>query len=110
MTKPRLVDYESVERDYGFDGVNAIVEHPEHGLLLVCDGYGEEDIAGGAVRWRHGLVAKLQPGDTLDGLHDETNDQGVEALELVVKGYDDKRPVLQWPAVAIVSLAKALDL
>lgn len=50
-----VVESRTVERDYGFNGTEAVLDHPKHGRVLLCDGYGGENtLAGGAVRWSHG--------------------------------------------------------
>lgn len=106
MSKITVVESRSVERDYGFAGVEAIIEHPSHGRLLIRDGFGGMgQPRGGAVRWVHGMVCKLQPGDTLDGLREDTR-----VLSAVLAGYDDTRPVLDWDGHVIAAVAKSAGL
>ena len=104
--KTQLIEMENVGREYGFDGTQAIVDHPEHGRLLLTDGFGGMgDLRGGAVRWEHGLVVKLLPGDTLDGLRDAPWNEFCDTFDAVIKGYDDSRPVLNWHGPVVAALA-----
>ena len=65
-TKTTLIETTRVEADYGMLCTIAIVEHPKHGRLFIREGYGGEDsLAGGAIRWKHGIAIRIQPGDTL---------------------------------------------
>ena len=103
MYKPTVIETRDVERDYGFRGTNAIIDHPKHGRLLVCDGFGGMDtLRGGAVRWEHGIVVLLRADDTFATI-DPTWDY-------VRHGYDDDRPIQMWGGQAIASLAKACGL
>lgn len=111
MSDIRLIESEDVARDYGFAGVDAVIEHPEHGRLLVMDGYGgERELRGGAVRWEHGAVIKLHPTDTLGSLRKGAWSEATSLWAAMRNGYDDSRPVLQWPGSAIAGLAKAAGL
>jgi len=113
MKKLRVIESRSVERDYGFDGVEAIVEHEGYrmpGRLYIADGYGgEEDINGGCVRWEHGIVCRLRPDDTLDTLDGDYNGH-VTIMEAMTHGYDDDRPVMDWPGRAIAAIAQVAGL
>lgn len=109
MTK--LIEWENVGREYGFDGTQAIIDHPEHGRLLIVDGYGGQDsLSGGSVRWRHGMAIKLQASDTLDSLREAPWNDFVNLIDGVLAGYDDSRPVLDWYGSVIESLAKQAGL
>ena len=106
-----LVEWENVAREYGFDGTQAIIDHPVHGRLFICDGYGGQDTPnGGTVRWRHGMAIKLQAGDTLDSLRSSPwNDFG-DLFDAVLSGYDDTRPVMEWHGPVIEALANQVGL
>lgn len=105
----RIVESREVERDYGFRGVDAIVEHPKHGRLMLCDGYGGVDtLSGGAVRWRHGAVYTLQPADTFAALDAPYNDT-TTVLQAMRAGYGDRAP-LDWDGAAIEGMAEAAGL
>lgn len=89
----------------------AVVEHPKHGRLLLMTGYGgEEDPAGGAHRWRHGMVVSLQPGDTLTSLRGEKWNDGTSLFDAVAMGMDDTRPIKDWSGHAMESFAKKAGL
>lgn len=110
MTKAIIIDQRDVERDYGFHGIEAIVEHEKHGRLLVCDGFGGKDsLRGGAVRFGHGIVCKLHDDDTFEGLDASWNDY-TTVNSAVQAGYDDSRPVLDWGGHVIASFAKSCGL
>ena len=110
MSKATVIEKRDVERDYGLSGIDAIVDHPEHGRLLVCDGYGGmDDIKGGAVRFEHGLVVKLHNDDTFAALDGDWN-EATSIMSAVTHGYDESRPVLEWPGFMVAKLAKACGL
>lgn len=92
MTK--LIEHECVERQYGFGGMNAIVETDEGKRFLICDGFGGIDnLRGGAVRWEHGMAIHLQPDDTLDSLRTDMWNEHTSHLDAVIHGYDNSRPL-----------------
>ncbi len=65
----KLIEQQNVTRDYDFNGVKAIVDTPT-GRVYIEDGFGGQDsIAGGCVRWRHGLIIDVPAGTTLDDLN-----------------------------------------
>ena len=101
-----LIEKQTVLLEYGFKGTLAIVESPLLGKLLIADGYGGENTPrGGAVRWEHGRVAQLQPGDTLESLRADTH-----SLSSVLNGYDYTRPLKNWDGWAIENVAKQAGL
>ncbi len=109
--KIKIVEKEDVTRDYDMRGINAIIDHPKHGRLLICDGFGGIDnLEGGAVRWKHGMVVQLQDDDTLDGLQTAEWNDYTNLWGAVVNGYDKDRPVLGWDGSAVASLATKLNL
>ena len=112
MTTPSInvIESEDVERDYGFDGTIAIIDHPEHGRLLIQDGYAEHDICGGCVRWSHGIAIRIMADDTLDGLRDQAWSESMDLLDAVKSGCDESRPVLLWTGAMVASVAKAAGL
>ena len=104
-TKPKVTLVESalVDAEYGMLCRLAIVEHPKHGRLFIREGYGGEDsLAGGAIRWKHGLAIKLLPGDTLESLR-ATPDGYLD----LVQGFDPDRPVLTWDGHSVEAVAHA---
>jgi hypothetical protein len=106
-----VIEQEQVERDYGMQGVEAIVEHPEHGLIYIADGFGGMDtMRGGAVRWEHGMAVKLQPGDTLENLRETEWNDSTTLFRAMLEGYDESRPVLQLTGRQVSAIAKAAGL
>jgi len=106
MSKAQLIEKESVGREYGFDGMHAIIDHPIHGRLWIMDGFGGVDtLKGGAVRWAHGMAVKLQPGDTLQSLKETPWNDYCALGDAVINAYDDTRPVLNWHGKVIQNLA-----
>ena len=107
----QVIETETVDRDYGMHGTNAIIDHPRHGRLLLRDGFGGmDDLRGGAVRWEHGIAVQLQPTDTLASLRAGNDYEHATAFERVVKGYDDSRPVLDWTGDMVAQVAKSAGL
>ncbi len=105
-----LIEKETVYRNYGLPGINAIIRHNGE-LLLITDGFGgQDDIAGGAVRWQHGRAYKLRDGDTLRGLHHGDYNSVTSNWRAVIDGYDDSRPALNWPGYVIAAIAKKVAL
>ena len=105
-----LIEKETVFRDYGLPGINAIIRHKGE-LLLITDGFGGQDkIAGGAVRWQHGRAYKLRDGDTLRGLHHGDYNSVTSKWRAVIDGHDDCRTLLDWPGYVIAAIAKKLAL
>lgn len=104
--KSHLVEIESVGREYGFNGTQAIIDHPEHGRLFITDGFGGIDtLHRGSVRWTHGMAIKLQPADTLDSLRAQPWNDYMDLFDAILHGLDDRRPVMQWYGVVIKNLA-----
>lgn len=109
MTK--LIEKESVRRDYDMIGTNAVIDTVDHGRLLIQDGFGGiDDLCGGAVRWRHGLAVQLQPTDSLELLRSEMINDFTSRFDQVTMGYDKTRPILLWPGFVIESMATAIGL
>ena len=106
-----LIEKQTVLLEYGFKGTLAIVDHPVLGRLLLTDGYGGENTPrGGAVRWEHGRVAQLQPGDTLESLRADNWNRITRLLNAVINGYDDTRPLKNWNGLAIEQIAQQAGL
>lgn len=105
MATITLIEQDDVERDYGFSGVEAVIDHPAHGRILLCDGYGEDAHGAGCVRWGHGKAISLQPTDDLDTLRADP-----EAWMALLHGYDSSRPVLEWTGHMVASVAKSAGL
>ncbi|MFA5633414.1 MAG: hypothetical protein WC997_18140 [Porticoccaceae bacterium] len=109
--KIAIVARRDIERDYGFRGTEAIIDHPKHGRLLLCDGFGGKDtLAGGTVRWTHGMAVKLEDDDTFDALDSTEWSVGTTLMQAVKGGYDDARPILDWDGLTIARVAAAAGL
>lgn len=113
MTKTRIVESEQVERDYGFKGTQMIIDHPNRGRLMLCDGFGGMDsLDGGAVRWRHGMAVQLRTGDTFESLRAEIKEafeHPGQHLGPLFSGVMDGREVLPWSGSAIEAMAEAVS-
>lgn len=110
-TKITVIETERVAGEYDMPKTVAVIEHPKHGRLYMAQGFGGMDtLAGGAVRWRHGLVAKLQPADTLDSLRSEPWNEHNSAYQAMLAGYDDSRPILDWDGQVVASVAETAGL
>lgn len=107
----KIIEERSVEMDYGFRGTWAVIDHPKHGRLLLCQGYGgETSLQGGGVRWRHGLILKLQPGDTIGSLEALPWNDEMATLVAARHGYDPDRPLMEWNGHVVAAIAKAAGL
>lgn len=110
-TKTTLIETRDVRGAYDMICRQAIIEHPTHGRLLLTEGYGGEDsLEGGAYRWRHGVLAKLQPGDTLAALEAAEWNPVLSHLGAVLEDCDPDRPVLAWDGHSLEAVARAAGL
>jgi hypothetical protein len=106
----KVISKRSVERAYGLNGNEIIIDHATAGRLLLTDGFGGIDtLDGGAVRWKHGLVVQLKPDDTFSVIDSQLADCSY-LHDWVIDGYGESRPILNWSGYAIENLAKSLDL
>lgn len=102
-----IIERETETGQYGHSHDVMVVEHPEHGRLLLVEGFGGMDAPrGGAYRWEHGAVYRLQPNDTLASLRESEWNEWTNLYEATVHGYDDTRPPLDWSGVMVQSLAE----
>ena len=107
----KIIEKNEVKREYGFTGTEAIIEHPDHGRLYIADGFGGIDtLAGGNVRYQHGILIKLKKGDTLNSLKNSQWNDHTTLFDAVCHGYDENRKVLEWDGFAIEKLAESLSL
>ena len=108
--KTKLIESTTLAGLYDMDATIAIVDHPTHGRLLLCDGFGGMDEPrGGMYRWEHGVVCQLHPDDTLADLEADWNDF-TTIREAVITGHDDSRPILEWTGSQVAALAKSAGL
>jgi hypothetical protein len=106
----KLIESNTSAGQYGMTTTEAVIDHPEHGRLYIAEGYGgEQSPAGGAYRWRHGIVCKLQAGDTLESLKAEHNDN-YTIRDAMRGGYRDDRPALEWTGDAVQRVAESVGL
>lgn len=107
----KVIEIKSVEREYGFEGKIAIIDHDKHGRLLIVDGFGGMDeLCGGMVRWRHGSVFKLHPDDALNSLDRGEWNEFMTLMEAVQRDADKSRPRLDWSGHMCAALAKRAHL
>jgi hypothetical protein len=109
--KIRIVEKENVKMDYGMTGINAVIDHPEHGRLFISDGFGGVGtMQGGCVRWTHGMAIKLKSDDTLEKIKSLPWNDFIGNFEAMLEGYDNERPVMEWSGHIIESVAKSAGL
>lgn len=107
-TAAKLIELNDREGAYGMYRTEIIIAHPKHGLLYLSQGYGgEQELAGGAYRWRHGIVAELLPGDTLESLAVADWNEYMSCLGAVQLGIDPERLHLAWTGHMIQNCAEA---
>lgn len=89
-TQASVIETETVERNYGMTGTNAIVYHPRYGRILLKDGFGGQgQLRGGAVRWEHGAIYRIRPTDTLESLRADRYNDEYSVMEALMRGYGD---------------------
>lgn len=111
QARSTVVEVDHVEAEYGMLETVAIIEHAKHGRLLIREGFGGIDtLEGGAIRWKHGLVAKLQPDDTLKSLRKAGWNTEMSLYTAVSADYDSTRPVQLWSGFVIEKIAEAAGL
>lgn len=87
---------------------SAIIDHPQHGRLYITERFGGVDsLSGGAYRWRHGIVCRVQLTDTLESLRNGEHNEWTSTLDAMIHGHDTDRPLLPWGGSAIENLAKS---
>lgn len=101
--KTKLIEQGTRSGQYGIDWAWMIIDHPEHGRLLLLQGWG--DSHGETYRWQHGLAVQLLPQDTFGKLEHEMINPGTTLLEYVTNGYDSARPALRWDGQIIHRVA-----
>lgn len=120
-TQWQIIEKRTVTRAYDFEGVEAVIEHPEKGRLYVEDGFGYEDrncTTGGMVRWKHGMAIQVSPDDTLQSLDDEIEAAQEEALQeedvsvMAIPSFiqDIRNDICEWSGKQVESVAKAAGL
>jgi hypothetical protein len=104
-----IIEQQTLEADYGFAATEAVVDHEKHGRIYICEGYGGEDsLAGGCVRWKHGTVIKLGNEDTLENLKSREWNEGTSYYSAMKSGYYGE--ILNWTGHAVEGLAKQIGL
>ena len=108
-TQIEVIEKRSVEREYRMEGTQAIVIKDGQKIMLVDGLGGQDDLCGGAVRWRHGMAFMLKDGDTFETLDAEYNVY-FSVLQRLLAGEDPERPVLMLSGNDIESIAAKADL
>jgi hypothetical protein len=110
-SKTTVIEHRRATGQYDMQYTEAIVEHPTLGRLYVTEAYGgEQSLAGGCYRWRHGAAYRLQPSDTLQSLDQRpaADDYPNTIMTSMVMCRDDSRPLLL--DVDVARLAKQAGL
>jgi len=108
----KLIEKETVTRDYDFLGCNAIIEY-QGKRHLICDGYaGQESPCGGAVRWRHGVACAILPDDTIASLRQTSYNHDMSVFEALLMGcaVDGRHLLDDWDGHAVAAIAKQVGL
>ena len=106
MTTSKIIEKRTVKGAYDLDQDQMILDHPEHGRLLLIEGFGGMDSPiGGMYRWIHGTTIQLQSADTFESLDKGGWNYFINLFGAVINGYDPDRPVLNWSGNMINSCA-----
>ena len=104
--KTRLIEKNIFDGAYGFSVIEAIIESEKYGKLLIMQGYGGEGtMAGGAMRWRHGMAIKLEESDTIGSLNEPGGEDGLSRLERTVGGFGGDLDILELNGKSIIALS-----
>ena len=103
--KWKIIEKETNKAEYDMDCVSMIVENENGERYLMQEGFGGMDtMAGGAIRWRHGLIIKIKAGETFSTFEKEWNESAT-LRDAMLRGYDDERPILDWSGTIIEKIA-----
>lgn len=109
--KNKLIETRQEKAEYDIPATIAVVDTESHGRILIRECYGGENtLAGGTVRWRHGAAYQLQPDDTIDSLSNAAWNDDTSHYQAVICGHDDEIPMLDWDGYAIENIAKSVGL
>ena len=103
----KVIETGSQDKAYGMMRDYMIVEHPEHGRLLIVEGFGGDDVEGQMYRWRHGVVAQIKGSDTMETLEAGEWNEHTSLLDAVLAGVDTERPMLDWDGIMIERMVDA---
>lgn len=102
------IEHETTRGQYDMQYDSLVVDHPEHGRLLLMQGFGGVDqLRGGAYRWEHGAAYQLQPGDTLERLREAAWNEWTSLYDAVLHGHDASRPMLEWNGHMVRAVAES---
>lgn len=104
ITTTALIEAKTIPGAYDLGRTLLIVEHPQHGRLLLAEEYGgEQSLCGGQYRW--GSAYRLRADDTFRALAADWN-EATTVLQAVEHGADDSRPPLDWSPVVVAAMAQ----
>lgn len=103
--KTTLIEKRTAEGAYGFTTESMILDTDTHGRILICDGWGGNDVIGQQYRWNQGVAIQLKADDTYETLEKPWNDY-YTTLRVVIDGQDPERPILDWSGHVVASVAK----
>lgn len=107
----KLIEHATRQGAYDMPYTEAIVEMPDGKHVYIVQGYGgESSLDGGQYRWRHGVAVQVRVVDTIDSLHENDHMVPVNPMERMMYGDDPKRPLLEWSASKMESVARAAKL
>ena len=111
MATATIIERETDRAEYDLPRTMAIIDHAEHGRLLLAQGFGGmDDLRGGMYRWCHGSIQQLRPDDTFASLRAAEWTPGISLLSAVLDGRDRTRPGLNWTGAMIAACAEATGL
>lgn len=104
----KLIEQDTNQGQYDLPCQEMIVELTDGRRMYLLEGFGGmSDLEGGQYRWRHGIAIQILPTDTLESLRADTGEYNTTSYDRLVHGYDEQRPVQEWPGTIIDSIASA---
>jgi len=107
VKETEVVEFRTQDGSYDFTFDQMIVDHKDHGRLLISQGWGGDHVNGEQYRWQHGVIAKIHDDDTFAELDKDWNPL-TTTIDAVLQGQDKDRPILQWTGDSIYNIATSL--
>lgn len=101
-----VVEVDTQPGAYDFQRQRIVIDHPQHGRLLLSEGWGGSEVQGQCYRWCQGSVHRIQAEDTVASLRATSWNECMTGLDAVDLCVDDARPPLEWAESTIERMAE----